>query len=114
MKLTDLTISNESLGNIYIAVGITPVYDYVNQKKTEKIIAQKVTIVLPQKTYEKVDVKIPTDGIKGELVMNKEVVFEELELYLYWYAGEYRLGARARSVQNKLRKALPHEQHAPQ
>lgn len=112
LKLTDLVVANESVGSIFIAVAIVPVYEYISQKKTDKIIAQKVSIVLPQKQYEKIDVKVPIEGVQDELILNKEVIFEKLELYIYWYNNDYRIGARAQAVHNKIKKVAQNEQHA--
>ena len=102
MKLTDIQINNSTIGKNYKLVNIKPVYEYLDGKRTEKTSSYKYSIVLVDRGYEKLDVKI--DGDKQLEVPDDgslDILLDGLELFLYWYNGSYNLGARATSIRKK-------------
>lgn len=98
MKLTSLVIDPASLGARKWLTEVRPVYAYTNNVKTNEIIGFKYLLVLPDKSLERIDVKI--EGRKRMDVLDGyiEVEFEGLEIYIYWYSGSYRVGARATGI----------------
>jgi hypothetical protein len=86
LKLRDLIKDpNAELGSMML-IDVEPAFKYDdNNNKTETIVAYTYTILLPDKNYEKLKVKINNtskllDVKDGEIV---EVFFTGLELYLY-------------------------------
>ena len=100
LKITELKIAPESLGQRYLLVGVTPKFEYVNNTKTDKIIAYGYTIALPDKAFEKIVVKIDGDKILDvpEGRGYAEVRFDDLRLSLYFRDGTYHLAAAASGV----------------
>ena len=99
MKLSDLKIDPQSLGNKLLLVDIIPSYTYIDGKGTDTITGYRYTVVLTEKSYEKINVRI--DG-KQQLDVPDgyaEVIFQDLELYIYWQKGTYQVGARAKGIQ---------------
>lgn len=101
MKLTDIIVAMETIGNVYMLVDIKTVYKYENGKRTEEVEGYTYIIALPQKAYERIEVKILGKKMI-ELVDNEypEVEFAGLELYIVWQ-GDYKLAARAKGIRRK-------------
>lgn len=98
IKLTDVTIDPRSLGNKYWLVDIAPAYEYKNNVRTDTVTGYRYTVALPEKGLEKVNVKI-----EGKQQLDKpdgyvEVVFDDLEVYVYWSQGQPQIGARATGI----------------
>ncbi|MCC8100287.1 MAG: hypothetical protein LIO78_09570 [Clostridiales bacterium] len=100
LKLTDLKIAvDESIGSTLLLVDVTPRYEYRENVRTDKIAGYGYTIVTPEKSFEKLTVKIdgkkllepPDEGYE-------QVWFDNLELYIYWARGQYSIGARATGI----------------
>ena len=99
MKLTDLVIDNNAtLGTKLLLVNIQPFFDYVNGKRSDVIKGYRYEVAVPLRNYDKLSIKI--EGSKQlELSSNcQEVVFDGLELYLYFLNGSYDIGARATGI----------------
>lgn len=99
LNLTDLIISNDSIGKKTFLVDVKPRFEYSNGKRTDKISGYGYTVVLPEKQFEKLTVKIdgdkkmdaPADGYT-------DVTFENLELSIYWSQGQYAVSAKATGI----------------
>lgn len=98
MKLTDWIISPETLGDKLLLIDVRPAYQYVNGKPTETIIGYRYVIALPAKMMEKISVKIDGNKLMDVPSAPLEVMFEELELYLFFMNGQPRLGGRAKNI----------------
>lgn len=102
MKLTDIIIDRKTVGKTLLLVDVFPVYHYKNGKQTEEIEGYRYMLVLPDKNFQKIGVKI-----LGSQQMNKpedgyvDVTLDGLELFLYWMDGQYRLGAKATAIKAK-------------
>jgi len=99
MKITDLTIAPESLGNKFWLVNVVPAYEYKDNQRTDKVIAHKYSVCLPERGLEKIYVKI--DG--GKLLDAPEsgfveVSFTGLEVFIYWLSGQPQVGAKATGI----------------
>lgn len=98
LKPSDMIISNASIGNKLLLVDVKPKYEYVNNQRTDKVTGYGYTIVLPDKQFEKMIVKI--DGKQQMETPDSyvDVIFTDLELYIYWNQGQYTVGARATGI----------------
>ena len=99
LKLSDLVISTESLGNRLWMTDIVAAYAYRNNVKTDEVVGYKYVVTLPDKGFEKISVKI--DG-KKQLEKPEsgyiEVIFTELELFVYMMNNQPQIGGRATKV----------------
>lgn len=98
MKLSDLIIDPHSLGREFLLVDVLPAYEYANGQRTEKIVGYRYTVVLPERRFEKINVRV--DGGKR---MDKpkdfaRVEFQNLEVFIYWSQGQPQVGARAKGI----------------
>lgn len=98
MNITDLKISNESLGRKLWLVDVLPMYEYKNNERTDKVCGYKYTVVMPEKNFDRIGIKV-----EGRKLLDKpdgyaEVIFTDLELFIYWMNGQPHVGARATGV----------------
>ena len=99
MKLTDLKIDPQSLGNKLLLVEVLPSYAYSEGKRTNNITGYRYVITMPDHSFDKLAVRIegkqqleaPDDGYA-------EVTFQGLEIYTYWTRDGYQVGARAKGL----------------
>lgn len=94
----EMTISNTSIGNKCLLVEVRPKYKYEENQRTNTVIGYGYTVVLPDKRFERLTVKI--DGKQQMETPDgyTEVYFDNLELYIYWSQGQYAVGARATGI----------------
>lgn len=100
MKITDLVIDPKgSLGNRLWLTEISEVREYKDNKRTENIVGHRYIVVLPDRNFEKIAVKI--DG-KRLLEMPEtgyiDVNFTGLNMTIYWINGQPEVSARATGV----------------
>lgn len=100
MNITDVSIDpKKTLGSQMLLVNIHPIYEYTNGKKSDTVNGFKYDICLPERLFDKISVKI-----LGEQKIAKpesgytEVELIDLELFVYWMAGSYHIGARASDI----------------
>lgn len=98
MKLTDVIINNTTLGTKLLLVDVTPSYEYKEGKKTSNIVAHKYKIVLPEKSFDQIFVKIDGPALLEKPTGHAEVAISGLYLYIYWSQGEYRLAATGTGI----------------
>lgn len=101
MKLTDLIIDPRSIGKSQLLVDVLPVYRYENGKKTGEIEGYRYILVLPERGFEKISVKILGDKQMEKPDGYVDVAIDRLELFIYWMSGEYHLGATATAIKPK-------------
>lgn len=98
MKITDLIIDPASLGNQLWLVGISPAYEYRNNRRTDKITGYRYTVAMVDKGLEKINVKIDGEQLMDEPNGYIPVEFVGLELYIYFAQGQPAVGARAKGI----------------
>ena len=98
MKLTDLIVSTKSLGDKLWLVDVTPAYQYQAGNRTENVIGYRYTVALPEKGLDKISVRIDGDKQMDAPDGYAEVRFDNLEVFIYWAAGDYRIGAKATGI----------------
>lgn len=100
MRIQDVTIdANATLGKGLLLTDVAPVYAYANGKRTDTVTAFKYTVAMSERSYDKIAIKIA--GLKqmeSPVDDAPEVVFDDLEIYIYFFSGKYNLGARAKSI----------------
>lgn len=103
MKITNLKLNAASVGKKMLLVDVTPCYVYANGQRTNEIEGYRYVVVLPEMEFDKLGVKI-----NGEQLIEKpdsyvDVTFEGLDVFIYWRAGTYEVGATATAIKVKER-----------
>lgn len=88
-----------SIGKNAMLVDISPAYSYENGSKTDKVIGYKYEIVLPEKMYDKLSVKILGD-LKLDMPENETplVLLDGLSISLYWTPQGHKVNATAENI----------------
>lgn len=105
LRLSDLKIAPEALGSKLLLTDVRPVYEYKDGVRTDRVTGYRYMTVLPEKSFEKLGVKI-----EGPQQLDKpdgyaEVVFDGLEIYAYVSGGQIQVGARATGIREVKSKA---------
>lgn len=102
LKVTDLKIdTKETLGKQLLLVDVQPVYAYRDGKRTNDIEGYRYIVALPEHEFDKLGIKIIGKQILNRPEGYQEVIFDGLELFLYWMNGQYNVGARATGIKVK-------------
>ena len=86
MKYSDLKIDLKgSFGSHYLLVDVNPVFAYTNGKVTDQVTGYRYTVVLPEKCYERLDVRVEGTVAAFQKPINSpfEVAFEDLQVSFY-------------------------------
>jgi len=105
MKLTDVVVDNRTFGAVYWLVNVLPVHVYQDGKRTNDITGYKYEVALPERNLEKIAIKIDGKQLMETPDGYVEVCFNELEGFIYWVAGQYQIGARAKGISLVNKKA---------
>lgn len=99
LKVTDIIIDPRTLGEKLWLVDVRPAYSYIDGHRTDTITGYRYTVALPNKGLEKIAVRI--DGEQRIENPNGfvEVIFSDLELYIFWSQNQPQVGARATDIQ---------------
>lgn len=98
LKPSDMKISLDSIGSKLLLVEVKPKYEYAGAQRTDKIVGYGYTVVLPEKAFEKLTVRIDGKQLMDAPNGYTEVHFDGLELFIYWSQGQYNVGARATGI----------------
>lgn len=101
MNLTNLKLNSTCLGKKMLLVDIIPCYRYSNGVKTDDIDAYRYIVALPDMEFEKLGIKIDGEKLMDKPATYVEVTFDELELFIYWRAGIYDVGATAKGIRTQ-------------
>ena len=98
--LRNLLIDPACLGKTMYLAGVTPSYKYDdNKQKTSEIEGYRYDVVLVDRGFDKIAVKIPgkqqLEAKDGEIMA---VAFEGLEIKVYVISGELKLSATAQKI----------------
>ena len=63
LKITDLEVKSQSLGNKFWLVEVSPAYEYQNNRRTDTILGYRYTVALPEKGLDKINVRIDGDKL---------------------------------------------------
>ena len=103
MDILNVSIdANKPVGNNLILIGVRPYYRYEDGKKTDKVEGYRYDIVLANRKYEQISVKIAGEQ---RLAFTEDdsgipVKFENLELRIYyqWHPSSYDVSATATDI----------------
>ena len=99
LNLRNLAIdANGTLGSKKLLVDVIPVYEYVNDKRTDKILAHRYVTVLPERSFEKIGVRIDGPQLMEKPDGYVEVIFHGLELAAYESGGKVSIVAKATGI----------------
>lgn len=99
MKLNDIVIDNEkTLGKHLLLTEVIPYYRYNDGKKTNEIEGYKYTVVLQERKFEKLSVKIEGDCRMSQPDKYQEVELKGLELRPYSKDGDFAISAKATDI----------------
>ena len=102
INLSELIIDPRSVGKKLFLVAVKPAYDYKDgHRVSDEPVGFKYEVALPEKHMEKLSVRIDGACQMDEPDSFTEVVFDGLQLSLYWTPEGHRLRATA----NKIRPA---------
>ncbi len=100
MDIRELVIdANKSVGKNLMLVDIIPNYTYENGKRSDNINGYRYVVAMPERALDKLSVRID-----GDLLLDKSeddypvVLFDGLELSLYWSNGNYQVSAKANGI----------------
>lgn len=99
LNIRDLKIDAEAtLGAKKLLVEIMPVYEYQDNRRTDRIVAYRYVVALPEKAFEKIGVRI--DGPQLIEAPNgfAEVNFHGLELTAYESKDKVVISAKATGI----------------
>lgn len=98
MKISDLTIDPKSLGSALWLVGVIPAYEYKNNARTDKIAGYRYSVAMPEKSLEKINVRIDGKQLMEAPDGYVEVRFTGLEVFIYFQNGQPQVGAKATGI----------------
>ena len=100
LKIAGLHVDPRDLGSEMLVTGVRPYYTYENGNRTDKVEGYKYESVLPMRSYEKLDIKVP--GAKRIEVPAGQYVavrYDGLAVKLYFdNSNRVRLTAKAADV----------------
>ncbi|NBI07290.1 hypothetical protein [Senegalia massiliensis] len=105
LRITDLRIDTKDLGE-FILANISPFYEYIDGKKSDKLLGYRYDVALPSKKLEKLGVKVenltPLIDIENEEIpIGMKIDFHGLEVGSYYMNGNVHVKAKAKSVHIK-------------
>ena len=101
MEIKNLVIdANRSVGKNLVLVDVAPIKSYIDGRRTDEVSGYRYTVAMPDKAFDKLVVKID-----GELRIDNpvegnypKVVFEGLDLSLYWSPEGHKVSAKADDI----------------
>ncbi len=97
LTLRDLHFDPASLGPM-ILTEIVPVYEYVEGNRTDKILAYRYIVALPETLYKRLGIKIDPPQRMDVPEAPMEVEFQDLELSVYEIKGKVSINAKATGI----------------
>lgn len=104
MKLNEIVVDGfKTLGKEMILVSQNPYFDYEDGKRTDRISGYKYEVVLPEKSFEKVSIKIESlepAFSDSEIQGNIRVAFDGLKVKLYqdFRTNQVKLTCQAQKI----------------
>ena len=99
MKMSDIVIdAQKTLGEKKLLINVSPSYKYENNIRTESVDGFKYEIVLPEKEFEKINVKIEGNQKIESPEGYTPVEFDGLELKHYLFQWKYLISGTAKDI----------------
>lgn len=86
IDIRDIKVDVSSFGDNFILTDVFPVYEYKNDKRTDRLEGYRYIVAIPKMKFEKIGVKIESDEPLIDLNDDNDgmmVTFENLEIGLY-------------------------------
>lgn len=103
MQITNLKLNANCIGKKMLLVDVVPCYIYTNGQKTNEIEGYRYIVALPDVGFDKLGVKIEGQQLIEKPESYVDVSFEGLQVFIYWRAGTYEVGATATAIKVKER-----------
>lgn len=101
LNVLDVVIdADKTVGHKLLLTNIRPYYEYNGAEKSDKVIGHKYEIVLPERRYEKISVKIEGHQ-RLDMAEDSDcipIILDDLCIKIYWMAGNYKLSATASNI----------------
>ena len=97
LTLRDLHFDPASLGPM-ILTEIVPVYEYVERNRTDKILAYRYIVALPETLYKRLAIRIDPPQRMDAPESPIEVEFQNLEMSVYEIGGKVNISAKATGI----------------
>ena len=101
MQITNLKLNSNCIGKKMLLVDVAPYYKYESGQRTNEIEGYRYTVALPDVGFDKLGVKIEGKQLIEKPDTYLDVVFDGLEIFIYWRAGVYDVGATAAGIKAK-------------
>lgn len=98
MKITDLIIDSRSLGNKLWLVDVSPAYEYKDNRRTDTVTGYRYAVAMPEKELDKINVRIDGQQLMEKPEGYADVLFDGLEVFIYWSNGQPQVGAKATGI----------------
>ena len=100
LNIADLTIANSSLGEGMLLTDVRPTYEYLDNKRTDKIVGYAYTVALTAHRYADLTIKINGDKQIDLTGDSMPVHFEGLKVKAYksFRDGEIYFTATAEKI----------------
>lgn len=98
MKITDLIIDPCSLGNKLWLVDVSSAYEYKDNRRTDTVTGYRYSVAMPEKGLDKINVRIDGKQLMDAPEGYAEVLFNGLEVFIYWSNGQPQVGAKATGI----------------
>lgn len=100
---------SRTIGGDILFLDAKNLYDYVDGKKTNKVIGTNVYVVLLDRNFEKINVKlIGIDLSELEKInSNDKIQFKEIEGIVYDYNNHIRVSYKAGGIEKNNNNSLP-------
>lgn len=100
---------NKTIGGDVLYLGASNLYDYVDGKKTNKVIGTNVYVVLLDRDFERINVKLLEVNISdlSQFNIKDKVNFKGMEGTVYDYNGHIRVSYKASGIEKNNNNSLP-------
>lgn len=100
MDVRDLVVDTAaSCGNKMLLTEVKPYFDYVNGVRSSEVAGYRYTVVLLERKFEKLQVRIAgSQQIELNEDENKSVKFDNLKMELVWSPNGYTVKALADAI----------------
>lgn len=97
LKITDLEVKSQSLGNKFWLVEVSPAYEYQNNRRTDTILGYRYTVALPEKGLRKSMYALTVTSSWTARTDMWKFGLTALEVFIYWSQGSPG-GAKATGI----------------
>ncbi len=91
--------AKKTIGSKLMLVDVIPSYVYADGNRTDEVSGFKYVVAMPEHALDKLSIKIDGDlQIAKPEIDFPEVIFDGLEMSVYWTPSGYQLAAKATAI----------------